>query len=62
MKPETKKKLFEAWRYCDENDKSTEFMIQYMQDKARVSLDTVISFLQKHDSWLDGYAKTGGTQ
>ena len=47
MKPETKDKLFNAWAYCDEHDKSTEFMLQYMQDTAKVDLDCVINFLQK---------------
>ena len=47
MKPETRNKLFEAWQYCDDNDKSTEFMLQYMQDFAGVDLDCVINFMQK---------------
>ena len=40
-------KLFEAWSYCDDEDKSTEFMLQYMQDVADVDLDYVIAFMQK---------------
>jgi hypothetical protein len=47
MKTETKKKLEEAQQYCDDNDKSTEFMLQYMQDIADVDLDCVINFLEK---------------
>ncbi len=47
MKVETKNKLLEAWLYCDENDKSTEFMIQYMQDIANVDLDCVMNFITK---------------
>jgi len=47
MKTETKNMLFEAWQYCDDNDKSTEFMIQYMQDVAKVDFDCVINFLEK---------------
>ena len=47
MKAETKNKLLAAWQYCDDHDKSTEFMLQYMQDVAKVDLDCVISFLQK---------------
>ena len=47
MKKETKQKLKEAQDYCDEEDKSTEFMLQYMQDYAGVDLDCVMSFLQK---------------
>lgn len=48
MKAETKAKLFEAWQYCDDSDKSTEFMLQYMQDVAGVDLDCVINFIQKY--------------
>jgi hypothetical protein len=51
MKLSTKIKLAEAWKYCDIEDKSTEFMLEYMQDVANVDLDCVISFLQKHDTW-----------
>lgn len=47
MKSETKNKLFEAWAYCDEEDKSTEFMIQYMQDYAGVDHNCVMTFLIK---------------
>jgi len=39
--------LDEAQDYCDQNDKSTEFMIQYMQDFADVSYDTVIAYLNE---------------
>jgi hypothetical protein len=46
MKALIKHKLFEAWYYCDANDKSTEFMLQYMQDTAQVSLDTVVKFIE----------------
>ena len=51
MKVETRLLLKEAWKYCDENDKSTEFMLQYMQDVAHVNLDTVLVFLEKYGSW-----------
>ena len=47
MRSETKRKLLTAWQYCDDHDKSTEFMLQYMQDVAGVALDCVISFMQK---------------
>ena len=46
MKQTTKKILFDAWQYCDDNDKSTEFMLQYMQDVAGVDFDCVIKFIQ----------------
>lgn len=47
MKKVTKNKLKEAKIYCDVNDKSTEFMLQYMQDYAGVDLDCVLNFLEK---------------
>jgi len=47
MKEETKNKLLEAWQYCDDNDKSTEFMLQYMQDVAKVDFDCVVNFIEK---------------
>jgi hypothetical protein len=47
MKKATKDKLLEAWAYCDEEEKSTEFMIEYMQDFAGVDLECVINFLKK---------------
>ena len=47
MKEKTRNLLLEAWAYCDDNDKSTEFMIEYMQDVANVDLDCVINFIQK---------------
>lgn len=47
MKTETKIKLLEAWQYCDENEKSTAFMLEYMQDVANVDLDCVVNFIEK---------------
>ena len=37
--------LQEAKDWCDDNDKSTEFMIQYMQDFAGATEDEVMDFL-----------------
>ena len=45
MKQATKDKLFEAWAYCDELDKSTEFMLQYMADSAKVEYDVATQFV-----------------
>ena len=53
MKAATKQVLLDAWKYCNENEKSTEFMLQYMQDVANVDLDCVISFLQKEGFFTD---------
>jgi hypothetical protein len=43
---ETKKLLKRAQYYCDIEDKSTEFMLQYMQDVANVDLDAVLYYLE----------------
>lgn len=45
MKSETKVALLDAWSYCDQEDKSTEFMFAYMGDMAAVDLDTVLDFV-----------------
>lgn len=47
MKTATEKILLDAWNYCDEHDKSTEFMLEYMQDEANVSLECVMNFIEK---------------
>jgi len=47
MNEGTKLMLQIAQKYCDDNDKSTEFMIQYMQDFASVDFDTVMEFLEE---------------
>jgi len=47
MKESTRSKLKEAMDYCDDNDKSTIFMIQYMQDFAGVSYECVIKYLKE---------------
>jgi hypothetical protein len=46
MKKATKELLKEAQQYCDDNDKSTEFMLEYMQFFANVDLDCVMNYLQ----------------
>ena len=47
MKQNKEELLKEAQQYCDDNDKSTEFMIQYMQDVAGATLDEVMKFLEE---------------
>jgi hypothetical protein len=47
MKASTRAKLDEAMKFCDDNDKSTEFMIQYMQDFADVDFDCAIHYLER---------------
>lgn len=38
-------RLHMAWAYCDREDKSTEFMLQFLQDETKLDLDTVLAFL-----------------
>lgn len=48
---ESRKHLLRAAReFCDDTDKSTEFMLQYMQDVAGVDLDTVMDFLEQNET------------
>jgi hypothetical protein len=46
MKATTRTMLQEAEKYCNDNDKSTEFMLEYMQDVAGVDLDCVLNYLE----------------
>lgn len=48
MKESTKRKLAEAQSFCDDNDKSTEFMIEYMKDYAGVNHECVITYLKTY--------------
>lgn len=59
MKKKTKEILFAAWDWCDDNDKSTEFMLNYMADMAGVEYDTALNFVVSHDledrtRWREG--------
>ena len=47
MKELTRNKLLAAWQYCDDEDKSTEFMIQFMMDNAKVDMDCVVNFMNE---------------
>jgi len=51
MKESTVTKLFAAWDYCNEHDKSTEFMLQYMQDVSGCDLDTVLKFIKEKSKY-----------
>ncbi len=46
MKYITKLKLAAIQQWCDVEEKSTEFMIQFMQDACKVDHDAVMSYLQ----------------
>ena len=45
MRETTKEKLVEAWNWCDDQDKSTEFMFQFMADTAEVEYDVAVEFV-----------------
>lgn len=45
MTEEQIQSLLDAWAYCDEEDKSTEFMLQYMSDMANVDYDDVVTWI-----------------
>jgi len=52
----TREMLLEAWAYCDEEDKSTEFMFSYMADMAGVDYDDAVEFVvmtteEERDAW-----------
>ncbi len=53
--------LFTAWDYCDQEDKSTEFMFAYMADFAGVDENTAMDFVintteEERQNW---YKKQG---
>lgn len=61
MNEKTKELLFTAWAFCDQEDKSTEFMLQYMADVANVEYDEAVDFVvntteQERSEW---YKKQG---
>lgn len=45
----TKLKLAAIHQLCDVQDKSTEYMLQLMQDACKVDLDCVMNYLQLDD-------------
>ncbi len=57
MKYITKLKLAVVHLGCDTEDKSTEFMIQFMQDTCKVDYDTVIAYLTLPQQELDSIHK-----
>lgn len=47
--------FFWAWAWCDHEDKSTEFMIQYMSDIADIEYGDVVGYIEQlspeRDQW-----------
>ena len=50
MKYITKLKLASIHQLCDNNDKSTEYMLQLMQDTCEVELDTCVDYINLGDA------------
>ena len=46
MKLKTKLELALVHLYCDQKNKSTEYMLQLMQDECNVSIDTCLNYLK----------------
>lgn len=42
----TKLKLAAVHQLCDAQDKSTEYMLQYMQDTCKVTVETILTYLK----------------
>jgi len=53
MKYITKLKLAAVHQYADAMDKSTEWMLQFMQDSCNVDLDCVMNYFQLTDKEKD---------
>lgn len=49
MQHKTKLKLAAVHQICDVTDKSTEYMLQLMQDMCKVDLDTCIKYMELGD-------------
>ena len=47
MKESTKQLLKEAEEICNVEDRSTEYMIQFMQDHASVDFECVMSYIRQ---------------
>lgn len=57
MKYITKLKLAAIHQLCDAEDKSTEYMIQFMQDTCKVDFNTVIEYLSLEDKEINRLIK-----
>ena len=51
-------RIFTAWEWCDDNEKSTEFTLQYVSDVADVDYDELVDYIvsdvftKQYDSYL----------
>jgi hypothetical protein len=54
MKKSTYDKLSLAYDWCEKNDKSTEFVIQYLQDACGVDHACVVAFMLNRGEFEEG--------
>lgn len=53
MKEETRVKLDLAYQDCKDEDKSSEYTLQYLQDIAGVDFDCALNyFIKKDEGWV----------
>lgn len=56
MTSEQKMAIMDAWDMCDNLDKSTEYMLQYMSDVSGLDYDEVVEYLATEQSDIDRQA------
>lgn len=52
-----KNALFTVWDYCDDEDKSTEYMIAIMMDVSGLDYDEVVDFMIEAEDERDDWYK-----
>jgi len=58
MKAQTRARLAMAYAVCIHEDRSTEYMIQFMMDVAGVDHDCVVNFITQQPGWERADATT----
>jgi hypothetical protein len=53
MTENQKQGILKAWAYCDEEDKSTEFMLQFMTDWTGLAYEEVVEYIASPQSTKD---------
>ena len=54
-----KQTLLDGWHWCDKEDKSTEFMLQYLSDISGLDYDEVVDYIcsEEADKDRENYLK-----
>ena len=53
MNAKQKQLLLDAWNWCDQHDKSTEFTLQYCSDVSGVDYDRVVAYICSEEADKD---------